>query len=123
MISFETFKRYYEGGGNEPEFYIIFSDMASEYMIIKYDDGPTFQRCGYQDGSGEYKYPSLDVLFSSDTDDGINLSRDWSKIEDIYPNGYGTFEEYCLFWKIPLEKGAEPFNYSTLFNYSSGSRF
>ncbi len=101
MISYEEFKRYYNCGKREPEFYFIFEDSQKEYMIIKYDDGPTFQRCGMTDGSGEYKYRSLDELYCADTIDGINLKRDWGIIQSIYPNGYGTFEEYCAYWGIP----------------------
>lgn len=104
MITYEEFKRYYDGGDYEPEFYVVFEDRQAEYMIIKYADGPTFQRCGTVDGSGEYKYPSLDALYGADTIDGINLKRDWDKIEEIYPNGYGTFEEYCSYWKIPIRE-------------------
>ena len=52
-----------------------------EYMIIIYDDHCSFQRCGYLDGSGEYRFPSLDVLYEAEQIDGIILARDWDKIE------------------------------------------
>ena len=56
VFTFEDFKYYYEAANREPEFYLCFKDRDSEYMIIKCGDGPTFQRCGYLTGSGEYKY-------------------------------------------------------------------
>ncbi len=104
MITYEEFKRYYDAGVHEPEFYVLFADRNEEYMIIKYADGPTFQRCGATNGSGEYKYPDLDALYCADTIDRINLKRDWDKIEDIYPNGYGNFEDYCSYWNIPINE-------------------
>ena len=52
-----------------------------EYMIIIYDDHCSFQRCGYLDGSGEYRFPSLDALYEAEQIDDIILARDWDKIE------------------------------------------
>ena len=52
-----------------------------EYMIIIYDDHCSFQSCGYQDGSGEHSFPSLDALYEAEQIDGIILARDWDKIE------------------------------------------
>ena len=101
MIDYEEFKRLYHAGEREPEFYIIFKNRHCDYMIIKYEDGPTFQRCGdLESRGGEIKYNTLDELFYSDTIDGINLYRDWNEIDYIYPAGYGTFEEYCFVFHI-----------------------
>ena len=54
---------------------------STEYMIIIYDDHCSFQRCGYEDGSGEYDFSSLDELYVTEQVDGIILKRDWGKIE------------------------------------------
>ena len=64
-------------------------------MIIKYIDGPTFQRCGYQnEGSSEIKFNSLKELCESEVLDGIKLIRDWSKIDCISTgNGFGMLYE------------------------------
>ena len=59
MMIFEEFELLYEASGPraEPEFYVYFDNYDTEYMIIKFDKGPSFQRC-VPDGSGEtfYKY-------------------------------------------------------------------
>ena len=55
-----------------------------DYMIIKYSNGPSFQRQGIEDGSGEIYYNSLDELYEADLIDGINLKRDWYKIREIH---------------------------------------
>ena len=62
-------------------------------MIIVYNDSVSFQRCG--DYALELVYDNLDVLYEADLMDGIILKRDWDKIAIIYPNGYGSFDEYC----------------------------
>lgn len=80
IVSYESFKKIYDAMPGEPEFCIEFEDKNEEYMIIKYDDGPTFQRCGGKDeGSGEVKFESLDDLYKTVTIDNILLSRDWGK--------------------------------------------
>lgn len=45
--------------------------------------GVVNQRCGYggNDGSGEYGYASLDVLYKTESVDGVLLERDWDLIE------------------------------------------
>ncbi len=99
-FDFEEFKRLYDAADGEPEFTIIFEDKKSEYMIIKYSDGPSFQRQGFEDASGETYYNSLDELYEADLIDGINLKRDWYKIREIYPDWYGFIETYCEFLNI-----------------------
>lgn len=53
-----------------------------EYMIIIYEDHCSFQRCSYQNGSGEYYFSGLDALYQAKQIDDICLERDWDKIED-----------------------------------------
>ena len=60
MLSIEEFKRLYEALGGEPEFEFVFEGRDCAYMIIKYDDHASFQRCGYEGGSGEIDYADLD---------------------------------------------------------------
>ena len=67
-----------------PEMSLIFRDKLSEYMIIGYAGHVSFQRCGYEDGSGETDYPDLDTLFEAELIDGICLERDWYKVTDIW---------------------------------------
>ena len=68
----------------EPEMSLLFRDKQSQYMIIGYVGHVSFQRCGYEDGSGEIAYPDLDTLFSEELIDGICLERDWYKVTDIW---------------------------------------
>ena len=53
MLSFEEFTSIYDAAQGEPEFEIYFMNQAKTYMIIKYGDHVSFQRCGANDGSGE----------------------------------------------------------------------
>ena len=86
MINYEQFKELYDAIGGEPEFPISFEDNPDdEYMIIKYDDGPTFQKCfdgGYQ-GGWEGKYESLDALYHATMPDGICQEKDWHRLRSI----------------------------------------
>lgn len=68
----------------EPEMTLRFIDKKSDYMIIGYIGHVSFQRCGYEDGSGETDYSNLDTLFIAELVDGICLQRDWYKITDIW---------------------------------------
>ncbi len=104
IVSYESFKKIYEAMPYEPEFCINFEDKNAEYMIIKYEDGPTFQRCGAKDGSGEVKFNSLDDLYNAVTIDNILLKRDWGKITSLYENGYGTLDECCYIYKIDIDE-------------------
>lgn len=81
MINIETFNKIYEKIKGEPEFSIYINN--SQYMIIKYRDYVTFQRCGINDRSGEIKYNTLEELYNSTTIDKICLKKDWHKIKDI----------------------------------------
>ena len=86
-LSFEQFKIIYDAVRGEPEFEILFWGSDKEYMIIKYADGVSFQRCGFdEEQSGEYLYQDLDHLFLATTIDNICLKRDWKRIEIIIVN-------------------------------------
>ena len=87
MISFEEFTNLYNAAKGEPEFEICFLNQRKTYMIIKYDDHVSFQRCGSDDGSGEYDYPSLEVLYQTESVDGIRLMDKWDSIETIIADG------------------------------------
>ena len=66
MISIEEFEEIYNLIPGEPEFELWFDEDGPTYMIIKYADCATFQRCGNGPrGSGEFEYPSLDALLSA----------------------------------------------------------
>jgi len=96
MMTFEEFEFLYNasGPGAEPEFYLYFGTYDEiEYMIIKFDDGPSFQRCE-PNGSGEIFYKSLRELYTADLIDGINLKRDWNKLTCITPV-HGEWIDYC----------------------------
>ena len=77
------FKEIFSKLTGEPELEIHLKNYESIYMIIKYDNYVTFQRCGINDGSGEIKFKDIDELLESDTIDNINLKRDFNKIENI----------------------------------------
>ena len=93
MISFEDFVALFNSIKGEPEFEVYFRDIEETYMIIKYSDHVSFQRCGAGDGSGEFDYPSLFVLCHSVSVDGICLGDKWDSIDTIIVNG--TFN-LCL---------------------------
>lgn len=99
MIDINEFRRLFEADNHTPGFYINFKGIETEYIIIKYADNVQFGRCDTEDATAAY-YATLDELLNADQVDGINLMRDWAKIERIYPEGYGTFEEFCHFHKI-----------------------
>ena len=88
MISFEEFKIMYDASRGEPEFEIYFHNVKESYMIIKYKDGVSFQRCGVTDGSGEYYYPSLLELYNTVSVDGICLRERWKDIDTIIANAW-----------------------------------
>ncbi|PSL09425.1 uncharacterized protein DUF1871 [Fusobacterium naviforme] len=68
----------------EPEMSLRFIDKKNDYMIIGYIGHVSFQRCGYEDASGEDDYTDLDSLFNAELVDGICLQRDWYKVTDIW---------------------------------------
>lgn len=90
MIKYEVFKELFYETPGEPEFEIIFQGIKNTYMIIKYDDHVSFQRCGTDDGSGEYEYSGLEELCETKSVDGICLTDYWERIETIIADG--TFD-------------------------------
>lgn len=82
-MTFEEFKALYDDISREEEYEFFFSDTDKTYMIIKYDDHVSFQRCGASDGSGEYNYDSIMELYQTESIDGIYLEKDWGKITAI----------------------------------------
>lgn len=70
--------------GKEPELTITFRGSDTEYKIIGYDDHASFQRCEYENRSGEIEYNDLDELFESELIDGICLKRDWFKVNEVW---------------------------------------
>ena len=94
IINYNEFKRIFDAEAKTPGFIIQFKGVRTEYIIIKYDDSVQFNRCGTLDATVAYS-ATLEELMNADQVDGINLSRDWTKIERIYPEGYdGTFQIY-----------------------------
>ena len=87
MLGFEEFINLYNAAQGEPEFEICFINQRKTYMIIKYDDHVSFQRCGVDDGSGEFDYPSLEELYQTESVDGIRLRDKWDGIETIIADG------------------------------------
>lgn len=83
MITYQVFKKIFDAYNGEPECEIYFNETETTYMIIKYDNCVTFQRCGVEDGSGEFEYRDLDTLYHSVLIDGICLEKDWNNIETI----------------------------------------
>ena len=65
----------------EPELSLFM--YGKEYMIIAYEDHCSFQRCGFNNGSGEVNYINLEELYNAETIDNIQLKRNWNDIEDI----------------------------------------
>lgn len=88
MITIEQFKNLYQSTSDGSEFEIHFKDSADEFMIIKYSDHASFQRCGVETGSGEEDYPSIDALLLATLIDDIQLTRDWPEIELIVFNSW-----------------------------------
>lgn len=70
----------------EPELSLFM--YSKEYMIIGFKDRCSFQRCGFNDGSGEFFYDTLDDLYNATTIDDIILKRDWSDITEFRCGDY-----------------------------------
>ena len=75
-ISYEKFLEVFNLIPHEPEFEFYFDHTKETYMLIKYEDKVSFQRCGYSDemiaeewsadhrGSGVTFYNSFEELYS-----------------------------------------------------------
>ncbi len=105
MLSIEEFKKLYGTLGGEPEFEFAFEGRDCAYMVIRYDNHASFQRCGYKDGSGEINYADFDSILQSDLIDGINLKRDWRCVCDIVVNSTISLACYSNAEKVIEEHG------------------
>lgn len=83
MIDFKSFKKLYERIPGEHEFEMCFNNITDTYMIIKYQNDVSFQKCCDKEHRGEIIFGSLDELYSSILHDNICLKRDWNSISDI----------------------------------------
>ncbi len=91
-FTYEHFKAIFNKINGEPEYELYFKNRPATYMIIRYDDRVTFQRCGFEDGSGEIPFNNLDELYNSKTVDGVCLKDEWCDIEEILLNS--TYDLY-----------------------------
>lgn len=66
--------------GFEAELRLGFADKAQEYMLIIYEDGCSFGRCGRPEEQTIEQFDTLDALYAAEQVDGILLERDWGKI-------------------------------------------
>ena len=66
--------------GFEAELRLGFADKAQEYMLIIYEDGCSFGRCGRPEEQTIEWFDTLDALYAAEQADGILLERDWGKI-------------------------------------------
>lgn len=85
MITYQKFKEIFDNidTNSEPEIELFFNNRDNTYMIIKYNDFITFQRCGKDEQSGEIKFSTLDELYKTKTIDNIVLKDEWDNISDI----------------------------------------
>lgn len=84
MITYEQFKDIYEAIEGEPEFFVYLEGTSPDgYVIIKHNDGPSFQRECDPENRGETFYASLDELYHATQIDDICLKRDWSRIYSL----------------------------------------
>lgn len=86
MVTIDEFQKIFQAIPGEPEFEIMFRDSEERYMIIKYSDHVSFQRCGMDTGSGEFDYRTLEELYSAYSVDGICLKERWKSIDSIEVN-------------------------------------
>ena len=83
MNDFERFKKMYDGIPGEHEFEVFFNNTKDTYMIIKYPNDVSFQKCCDKEHRGEIICCSLDELYNSILHDNISLKKDWNNINDI----------------------------------------
>lgn len=115
--------RYLEGSYIVKD-YVKSRKHECQYMIIGYMGHGSFQRCGYEDGSGEIAYPDLDTLFSEELIDGICLERDWYKVTDIWcePDMDETDDVIEAYRRAVEQRKQEPgdkYHIGCLINYDS----
>ena len=86
MINYNDFKKLLYAISGEPECEIHFNNTDDTYIIIKYNDFVTFQKCSDEQDRGEFEYKTLDELYNSILVDEICLKNDWKDIKDIIIN-------------------------------------
>lgn len=83
MISFDKFIELFNLLSENEEMKIFFKNRKYEYMIIKYKDYVTFQRCGEHK---EIKYNSLEEFINNKMIDDIVFIDEFDNIKDILIN-------------------------------------
>jgi hypothetical protein len=87
MISYTQFKELLNKIEPNTELEILFKNISNKYMIIKYENNYTFQRCGsLEEQSGEMPFDSLEAILTTKTIDDINIKDNWNNIKDIVIN-------------------------------------
>lgn len=86
MITYGKFKELYESLFPNEDITIVFKNKKEKYIIVKYDNGVTFQRIG-QNPSGEIRFNTIDELYINRTIDEIILREEWTNIVDIIFDG------------------------------------
>ena len=87
MITFEEAKKMISALAEYGDVEFCITLDGQEYMIIQYEDHCTFQRCGYNTGSEEFPYPTIDDLYEAIIVDGICLKECWKQIEFMTIDG------------------------------------
>ena len=95
MIPLQIFSELFHLAPTGTEFEFYFNNTEGSYMLIKYDDSVSFQRCGYSQkmikegwnadylGTDELFYTSFEELYVVTTVDGLYLKNDWNKVKQI----------------------------------------
>lgn len=83
MIDFESFKKIFYKIPGEHEFEVSLNNTDDTYMIIKYPNDISFQKCCDKEHRKEIVCRTLDELYNSILYDDICLKRDWNNISDI----------------------------------------
>ena len=85
-FSFEEIKELLQKSiseGFEAELRLCFQGRAHEYMLIIYEAGCSFGRCGRPEEQTIARYDTLDALYAAEQVDGILLERDWEQISEM----------------------------------------
>lgn len=85
MLSCDEFKAILERLKPGAEIEIWTKGMTDSYMIIKYRDNVSFQKCGYPPFDVS-EYGSFDELLDEATIEGTAIRQMWDKIGDIVVN-------------------------------------
>lgn len=83
-----TYERFVEVLNNipfEPEFEIYLRNCDDTYMVIKYENRVSFQKCG-DNVSGEEYFDDFNELYNAQTIAGVCLRERWNDIQSIVVN-------------------------------------